>query len=420
MSYIISIISIFRKLVQRRVYKLLIIGALSLIFVAMIYLPIMTLETEKTTNKLIEYGWDAPTPDFLKQNIKQMEQSPFDGVVVKLHAGKEVFNRTAYSDLAFTQDRQDLAATKSTRLTDNFLIMWSGTEKGWNWFNNSDWAAAEKNIRNFAKTSKIGNFRGIAFDSESYTNSPWQYSKQPQQQSKTFKEYQRQVRKRGAQFMKAIQAEQPNPQFLTFGLLSWMRDVFESASDPAKLQQQLANHTYGLWPAFINGMLDATKLGSMIVDGHEFSYYFYSAAPFEDTQTSIIKGARVLVDPINWQKYNRQVKLGQAVFIDLLIDLFPKHMKVSPFVKTLPHFLAPEDGMRLLEHNIYHSLRTADRYTWVYSETPDWWNNKVPPGIEAAIRHAKTKFQNRKPLGFDIEPAIKAAFKKCQVTSTMC
>ena len=417
MSYIISI---FRRLVQRRIDRSLIIGGLSLIFLLIMYLPIMPGETKATTKKLIEYGWDAPTPDFFRKHIKQMERRPFDGVIVKLNAGKEVFNREAYPDLAFTQDRQDLAATKSSRLTDNFLIMWSGTEKGWDWFNNNDWAAAEKNIRNFARTAKMGNFRGIAFDSESYTNSPWKYSKQPQQQSKTFQEYQQQVRKRGAQFMNAIQAEQPNPQFLTFGLLSWMRDVFGSASDPAKLQQQLSNHTYGLWPAFINGMLDETKPGSMIIDGHEWSYYFFSAAAFEGTRDSIIKKAKVLVDPINQQKYDRQVKLGQAVFFDFLLDLFPQQIKVSPFAKTLPHFLAPADGLRLLEHNIYHSLRTADKYSWMYSETPDWWNHKIPPGTEAAIRRAKTKIQNRKSLGFDIDTAIKAALKKCQVSSTMC
>jgi hypothetical protein len=199
-----------------------------------------------------------------------------------------------------------------------------------------------------------------------------------------------------------------------------MRDVFAVATDAPKLQQQLAQHTYGLWPAFINGMLDAAKPGTVIIDGHESSYYFFSAGQFDRTQASIIQGGKGLVDPLNHQKYDRQVKLGQAVFFDFLLDLFPKEMKVSPFAKTLPHFLAPADRMKLLEHNIYHSLRTADRYNWIYSEVPDWWNHKIPAGTEAAIRRAKIKIKNRKPLGFDITPAIKEAFKKCQVTSTMC
>jgi hypothetical protein len=417
MSYVISI---FRKLRSRKINRQLILGGLSIIFILIIYLPMMAVETQPKAKKLIEYGWNAPTPDFFRKNIKAMEQRPFDGVMVKLNAGKEVFNREAYPDLAFTQDRQDLAATKSARLTENFVVMWSGTEKGWDWFNNNDWAAAEKNVRNFAKTAKAGNFRGIAFDSESYTNSPWKYSNQPQQQSKTFQEYQQQVRKRGAQFMKAIQTEQPNPQFLTFGLLSWMKDVFGAASDPVKLQQRLASHSYGLWPAFINGMLDATKPGSIIIDGHEWSYYFFSAAAFEGTQDSIIKGAKVLVEPINHKKYDQQVKLGQAVYLDFLIDLFPKSMKVSPFAKTTPHFLSPENGLRLLEHNVYHSLRTTDRYSWLYNENMDWWKNNIPKGVEATIRRAKTKLAQKQALGFDITPAIKAALKKCQVTSTDC
>jgi hypothetical protein len=401
--------------------KFVLLSCIPIVLMAFIYLPTNGVENQTSNKKLIEYGWNAPTPDFFYQHIKEMEKRPFDGVIVKLHAGKEVFNKDPYPDNAFSQDRKDLAATKRSRLTDNFVVMWSGTEKGWDWFNNDHWAAAEKNISNFAKTAKAGNFRGIAFDSEVYTHSPWKYENQPQQQQKTFSEYQRQVRKRGAQFMKAIQLAQPNPQILTFGLLSWMRDLFGSAINPIKLEQQLTKHTYGLWPAFINGMLDAAQPGSILIDGHEWAYYFFSAAQFDVTDKSIIKGAKVLVAPANYRKYDRQVKLGQATYLDFLIDLIPKNTKVSPFAKTTPHFLSPTEGLQLLEHNIYHSLRTADRYAWVYSEQMDWWKNDIPNGAEAAIRRARTKIQARKPLGFDIAPVIKSASQKCQATgSTMC
>jgi hypothetical protein len=295
--------------------------------ILIVYRPIGSVETRSIAKKSIEYGWNAPTPDFFAKHIKEMEQHPFDGVMVKLNAGKEVFKKTAYPDTAFTQDRQDLAATKSARLTDNFVVMWSGMEAGWDWFNDADWAAAEKNIQNFAKTAKAGRFRGIAFDSEPYIDSPWKYTKQPHQDKKTFSEYQKQVRKRGAQFMAALQTAQPGTQVFTFGLLSWMKDLWVTPIDPSKFEQQLANNPYALWPAFINGMLEVTQPNSVIIDGHEWAYYFSRAAVFEATHKSIFTDARKFVEPTNYKKYDKQVKLGQAVYSDLLLNIFPADTK---------------------------------------------------------------------------------------------
>ena len=31
--------------------------------------------------KIIEWGWDEPDPKFMRENIEQMEQIPFDGLV---------------------------------------------------------------------------------------------------------------------------------------------------------------------------------------------------------------------------------------------------------------------------------------------------------------------------------------------------
>jgi hypothetical protein len=87
----------------------------------------------------------------------------------------------------------------------------------------------------------------------------------------------------------------------------------------------------------------------------------------------------------------------------------------------MPHFLSPENRLRLLEHNLYHSLRTADRYAWIYSESADWWKNKVPSGAEAAMRSAKAKIQQGKPLGFNLDPSIEKALKECQaINAALC
>ena len=86
----------------------------------------------------------------------------------------------------------------------------------------------------------------------------------------------------------------------------------------------------------------------------------------------------------------------------------------------MPHFLSPDDRLRLLEHNIYHSLRTTDRYAWIYSENLNWWQKNIPKGAEEAIRRAKTKIQTGKPLGFDVDSVTAAALKKCKAINPEC
>ncbi|MDM9385233.1 hypothetical protein QUB80_31765 [Chlorogloeopsis sp. ULAP01] len=389
----------------------------------MMHLSTASVQSQGSTKKLIQSGWDMPTPNFLREHIKQMEQRPFDGVIVKLNAGREVFKKKPYPDTAFTQDRKDLAATNSSKLTNNFIVMWSASEEGWDWFNDTDWAAAEKNIQNFAKAAKAGRFKGIAFDPEPYGYTPWHYEVQPQHNSKTFQEYQQQVRKRGARFMRILQTTQPQTEVLTLGLLSWMKALLVETTDPAKLQQQLVNHKYGLWPAFINGMLDAARPGSVIIDGNESAYYFYRGAWFGAIRDIIRNEARAFVEPINTNKYDNHVEVGQAVYMDLVLDLFEKpanNAKNAWYGMRMPHFLSQNDRLRLLEYNTYHALRTADRYVWIYGERMNWWQNRIPKGAEDAIRRAKTKIQTGKPLGLNINAATEKALNKCKVVNPKC
>jgi hypothetical protein len=350
----------------------------------------------------IELGWDAPTPDWLKANITTMEQRPFDGMMVNLHAGKTFMNKKPYPESAFTQDRADLAAVSSSKLNQNFITMWSAREAGWDWFSDADWAAAETNARNFAKTAKFGKVQGFMFDPEPYGTNPWSYSAElyPKQ---SFVSVQSKVRQRGAAFLTAVQAEMPNVKILTLMGLSVVRS---QALDGGNLEKA----TWALWASFIDGMLDVIGPKVELIDGNEGSYYYRTPADFDAFKTEK-QQSREYVSPKNRATYDKRVSIASSVFVDGDLNLLN-----SP---RFFGFYLPTDSERLqfLEHNLFHALRTSDRYVWVYNEHMDWWGSqgkgvRLPNGLEAAIASARKKNADRKPLGFDVTASVATADAK--------
>jgi hypothetical protein len=140
--------------------------------------------------KLLETGWDTPSPSFLKANIGAMQTRPFDGLIIRGSGPQEVFTRVTTPANDFAQDRADLSSIDWGRFTDNFIILQSGTPDGWDWFNDADWAASEANAREFAKLAKVANLKGVLFDAEPYLNNPWNYSQRPDAANRTFAQYQ--------------------------------------------------------------------------------------------------------------------------------------------------------------------------------------------------------------------------------------
>jgi hypothetical protein len=357
-------------------------------------------QAQKLPKKLIEYGWDVPEPVFVKQNIEQMEKRPFNGIVIHLKGGRKVFLHHPYAAQKFDRDLQSLKSTNFTKFTDNFLLVWATPEEGWDWFSDSDWQASEQNIRLLASIARAAGFVGIAFDPEPYGVDPWLYAKLSGAKDKSFEEYWQQVRKRGSQFMQAIQQEMPGVKVLSLFQLSYLEDVLEEPN-LQKRMRRLSAESYGLLPAFLNGMLDVAVADTTIVDGNEYSYYYAGKQEFFEARKLIKEKLLTFVDEKNRQKYAKQVQVGHALYIDNLFDLGkPQESRIS-------HYLTPQQRQQWLEHNTYYGLFTSDEYLWCYSEEMDWWQNKVPSGAQEAIRSAQQKIQRGEPLGFDIEGTIR-------------
>ncbi len=350
-----------------------------------------------TARKLIEFGWDRPTPDILVNTVAKLESQPFDGVVVELHIGPNVFLQHAYPASAFTQDQSDLGSFHSTRLTDNFLLMWTTRASNWDWYSDGDWAAAEQNIRAFARLARSGGFRGILLDTEAYGAAPWDYRQQPHRDQYSLSSYEDQVRKRGGQFMRALLSELPHAQvLLTLGPASL-----------ALYQDKTGNRevvaSYGLLLAFLEGAQQELSGGARLIDGNEGAYYYNTPQEFVAAAERLHRDLAAQCAHPRIGTCKAPWSLAQAVYVDWSVPQAGKY-------DTLGAYLAnPSDRLLLLEQNVYWSLKTSDEYAWVYSQRLNWWKQMVPAGIGESVADAKLRFASGNAPASDIERAVTVA-----------
>ncbi|OGV47690.1 MAG: hypothetical protein A2X49_08095 [Lentisphaerae bacterium GWF2_52_8] len=369
---------------------------------------------KSNSKKLIELGWDMKTPAYVCDNISKMEEgSPFDGIIIRLSygtrgkAGSHIFSTTRIKEEDIESDFKALRNIKWGKFTDNFLAL--NTISIMDWFSDADWETVCSNVRLHARAAKAGKLKGLMLDPESYGGidgpyDPWYYkgqlAKYGNANEKSFAEYQAMVRKRGAQFMQALVEEMPDARLLTCFLLTELPGGALDNPDPAKREQTLSTGTYGLLPAFLNGLLDTAGSQIIITDGNERGYYYTSPLEFFQARDRIRQTALRLIAPENLSKYHAHVQVSQPVYPDQLFGLLGR--------QTVSAHLSPEERARLCEHNAYYALSTSDEYVWVYCEHMDWWKGEnLPDGLAKALQSARNKVVEDKPLGYDISQMIK-------------
>ena len=207
--------------------------------------------------KLIASGWHIPSCAEIRERIADMEKLPFDGLILNgdmYYPFWGPFSDEHRAKLA--EQVAQLRATPFHRFTDNFLVAESGNDGTFDWFDSTDWLAA--NFRDLARAAKEAGLRGIHLDPECYTGpGPFHYAGRRHSDEKTPEEYAARVREVGKQVMRAVNEVYPDITFLLYFGSSW-------AGCPANLTKG-----YGLLPAFIDGLLSECQPGATIVDGYE-------------------------------------------------------------------------------------------------------------------------------------------------------
>ncbi len=319
--------------------------------------------------KFVELGWDIVDTAYLRAHHAEMERNaPFDGAMIRV-AGKTADGKPAHSEwcwdavpwdrASFQPAVDDLKACRFAKFTDNFVRL-NCSPGNLDWGDDAGWKILSGKAAILAWVCRAGGLKGIALDPESYGEKLFRYKPA---RGRSFAQAAALARRRGAQFMRAVASEHPAMTFLSL----WLASLCMRAGRTAVPEDVLVTDEYGLWPAFLNGMLDAAPASMALVDANENGYYIEGDAYHRvaSDMRSLTGPAFALIAPENRAKYRAQMQVGFGFYLDMYVN--PEGHK---------YYRGPkEGGTRLdrLRDNLSAARDASDQYVWIYGEQCRWW-----------------------------------------------
>ena len=338
----------------------------------------------RAAGKFIEYGWDCPTTALYRQDVREMEKIPFDGIVIKVAPADEAksghgsLTRRPFSRRRFEPDEyqhaiDDLIAVKDSRFTDN-LIQMVTSPGDVDWFD-PDWDSITYNAGIIARIAKLGGCRGIMIDPEQYSGySTWGYARLPQnlKDAHTFEEYRQKVRQRGREFIRAINSEYPGILILTLFGPSYA--YLQSTVQP------LSECEYGFLSPFFDGICEAADENTIIVDGYEISYPYRIREAFQQGREYQLVGAKSISQCP--EEFAKHMRCGFGIWADYNSGKIGWHPD-----DLTKNWFSPAG----LQASLNYALTAGDGYVWVYCERFSWFDGTAPKEFVEALRLAKER-----------------------------
>ncbi len=352
--------------------------------------------------KLIHAGYSG-TPAQIRANIRKMEQAPFDGLNISLDWNSDAFiHDRKLADDHYVKEQQDLERTAWKRFTERFIMIKGADSKtDMDWFDDGHWENILHNIRIKTRIARETGCRGLTFDPEQYHTPIWDYRHAPRKDEFTYAQYRAIARRRGAQYVEAVQSIFPDVQILNYFQMTtfakFYRDEQGTGSD---LDALLAKSHYGIYLGFIEGMIEAAGPEVRLIDGNEGAYGLIDRAGFDRAYVDIMQRCLFLIDPALRSKYRQVVRAGSSVYLNHAMGE----------IRVVGAFLSRDEKTKLIEPNTFHAMDTTDRYAWFYLETTphSFWRNHLPHGTVEAIRSARRRLAQRRFEGLE-NPAFARA-----------
>ena len=325
--------------------------------------------------KIIQCGWDQRTPAQRPGTWQELEKRlPFDGLILDFHPrdskGKKlgstsrIWQRGRWADDVFAQDIADMKKCKFTKFKHNFILTGATGNKSEaaNWFDDSFWSDVAHNMRLTARAAKQTGCKGLIFDAEAYSKFRWRYRPET---GKSYQETALKARQRGREIMKAVKSEFRDCTILFYWFLT-----MSGLASPETLHKA----SYGLYPPFINGLLDELPPEMTLIDGCENGYWYKNKGNFLSSYQQIRSAANPVIAPENRKKFRQQVLAGFGIYLD-------SHFRQNGY--SVP----PVNGsqIRALRYQLTGAVQAADEYVWVYGERKTWFSNEESRSWESTL-----------------------------------
>ncbi|HUK61906.1 MAG TPA: hypothetical protein VLV15_01195, partial [Dongiaceae bacterium] len=184
----------------------------------------------------------------------------------------------------------------------------------------------------------------------------WDYHAQSRLNHRTWPDLSAQVRRRGAEAMRAF--ERGYPGLTVFMTWAYSLPLHESIGG----RKALSEGHNGLLAPFVDGMVGAASDSATIVDGHELSYAYRDTALFAAKADSMRHGVlRLATDPARTAR-------RMSVSFGIWLDYDSAHVPWDTRDPSRNYFTPAVFG-RVVQAALDH----ADRYVWIYDEKPLWW-----------------------------------------------
>ena len=337
----------------------------------------------KPTRKILQWGWDEPDTAYMRRHLPEMERSPFDGCVFGVRHGPDgrsgsftwgLWGRRRFAHEELSAAFEDLRALRPVRFRELFLRV-NVTPGDVAWF--EDFSPVLSNLRLAAELARAGRARGILLDVEQYQGQVFEFGAQPLSSAYGWDAYAAQVRGRGREIMAALQEGYPGlTVFLTFG-----HSLPFVLSDGGR--RPLAETHYGLLAPFLDGLVEAARGGTRIIDGYELSYGFREPSQFVEARRLVREGVLPIVGPR--EAYRQRVRLAFGLWLDYdwrRYGWYPDDPQKNYFTPA---------GF---ERSLGTAIAESDEYMWVYGESARWWNTSeapasVPAWYAAVLRRVR-------------------------------
>lgn len=375
--------------------------------------------------RVITCGWNAPTLTQFARDVSEMQveisseissELPLTGAVLSLHADSGNPNPLAtahglshehkdWKNLDVQRSIDAFAACDQSRMPDNYLLL-NSNPGDVDWTNDAGWSVIVNHYRAAARIAKASGMRGLLLDFEPYTDPhrQFQYSRQADAAKHPFSHYKTVTRKRGRQVMQAMLEEFPGIELNSYFLLSYLIDdhPYRGPSPAGRSDADwcLAGHSYGLLPAYLDGILDIATADVRLIDGCENAYWFKTEAQFRRCAQGVRGRAASLLSPENREKYRRQISVAFPIYLDAIHPTLAGRYTLQP---------ERPDRLNLFRRNMAAAIRYGDGLVWLYGENGRWW----PEAGDEALWKGKDTY----PLWEEQLPGLSDALRQVVATS---